>query len=68
MMMGFGFVWILIIIGIIAFLLGWRPDFSSDHQIGRQDQGTPLEIIKERYARGEISQEEYQKMRTDLES
>jgi putative membrane protein len=68
MMMGFGFVWILLIIGLIAVLLGWRPDLSQGRQSGKLNQKTPLEILKERYARGEISQSEYQEMRRDLES
>lgn len=68
MMMGFGLIWILLIIGLIAILIGWRPDFIQ----GRKPDGdtfrkTPLEILKERYARGEISQEEYQEMRRNLE-
>jgi putative membrane protein len=28
---------------------------------------TPLEILKERYARGEISEEEYRRMKEELE-
>lgn len=32
----------------------------------RQTQKTPEEIINERYARGEISREEFQQLREDL--
>lgn len=31
-------------------------------------ENTALEILKQRYARGEISREEYQEMRRDLET
>jgi putative membrane protein len=64
-MMGFGFVFVLAIVGAIAYALGWRPQFN---QMGpTQNSGTPLEILKARYARGEISRAEYEQMRRDLE-
>lgn len=55
---------LLIIVGAIAYALGWRPQFN---QPGRPaiDQ-TPLEILETRYARGEISREEYERVRQDL--
>lgn len=68
-MMGFGLIWILLIIGLIAYLMGWRPDFGDNRSPGRDESHlTPLEILKERYARGEINREEYQEMWRDLQS
>ena len=64
-MMGSSLVLLLVIVGAIAYALGWRPQFN---QTGRAQNGeTPLEILKARYARGEISREEYEQMRRDLE-
>jgi putative membrane protein len=64
-MMGFGLILTLVVVGAIAYALGWRPQF---HQSGPAETGqTPLEILKARYARGEISREEYEQMRRDLE-
>jgi uncharacterized membrane protein len=61
-MMGFD---LLLIIGVIAYALGWRPQFN---QTGPAQTGqTPLEILKARYARGEISREEYGVLKQDLE-
>jgi putative membrane protein len=68
---GFGWIfmilfWALIILGIIA-LAKWL--FSAGGSIGSGGSGkTPLDIIKERYARGEINREQYEQMRRDLES
>jgi putative membrane protein len=63
-MMGFGLILTLGVVGAIAYALGWRPQFN---QTGRaQNSETPLEILKARYARGEISHEEYEQMRRDL--
>lgn len=65
-MMGFGLIFTLLIIGLVAYALGWRPQFTN--QVApRENQQAPLDILKIRYARGEISQEEYQQLRRDLE-
>ena len=64
--MGFGwifmfFFWALVILGILA-LVKW---LSGN---GGARSKTALEILQERYARGEIDQQEYQQKRRDLES
>jgi putative membrane protein len=64
-MMGFGLILTLGIVGAIAYALGWRPQINRTGPA--QTSQTPLEILKARYARGEISREEYEKMRRDLE-
>lgn len=64
-MMGFGLILTLGIVGAIAYALGWRPQFNPTGQA--QNRETPLEILKARYARGEISRQEYEQMRQDLE-
>ena len=65
-MMGFDLILVFVIVGGIAYALGWRPQFNQT----RPDQTgqTPLELLKARYARGEISREEYEQMRRDLEA
>jgi len=64
-MMGSGLVLLLVVVGAIAYALGWRPQFN---QMGpTQNRETPLELLKARYARGEISREEYEQMRHALE-
>ena len=65
-MMGFGLIVPLLLIGAIAYALGWRPKF--DQTGPAQTSQSPLEILKARYARDEISREEYEQMRRDLES
>ena len=64
-MMGFGLIFTLVVIGAIAYILGWRPQFNQSGPA--QSKQTPLQILKERYARGEISREEFEQMRRDLE-
>lgn len=65
MMMGFE---LILIIAVIAYALGWRPQFNLNNQSGPGGSGqTPREILEARYARGEISREEYEQVRRDLE-
>jgi putative membrane protein len=64
--MGFGWFfmilfWALVILGIIA-LVKWLSGGSGARP------KTALDILQERFARGEIDQQEYQQKRRDLES
>jgi putative membrane protein len=64
-MMVSGLILVLAIVGAIAYALGWRPQFKQTGPA--QNSQTPLEILKVRYARGEISREEFEQMRRELE-
>ena len=57
MMMGFGLIVPLLLIGAIAFALGWRPQINQTGPA--QTNQSPEESLKARYARDEISREEY---------
>jgi putative membrane protein len=63
-MMGFDLILVLVIVGGIAYALGWRPQFNQTGTA--QTKQTPLELLKARYARGEISREQYELMKQDL--
>jgi uncharacterized membrane protein len=65
MMMGFGLIVPLLLIGVVANALGWRPQFNQTNPA--QTSQTPVEILKARYADGEISRAEYEQIRRDLE-
>lgn len=77
-MMGGGwFVWLLLL-ALLVILGVWavRSFSTSAGRTGgierreppRTDRETPLEILQNRYARGEITREEYEQMRRDLQS
>jgi len=59
-------VLILIIIGVVVyFIVRTQRGVSGRNYISSRDE-TPLEIAKKRYARGEISREEYETIKKNL--
>jgi putative membrane protein len=50
---------------VLYLIVGGLRRGEPPHEMPRE---TPLEILKKRYARGEISRGEYEQMRKDLES
>jgi len=73
--MGFGFFfmilfWLLIVLGIVALVRWLLPQSQSGREQGTADKKrdkTPLEIVQERYARGEIDRTEYEQKKRDLQ-
>ena len=65
--MGYGYggsyMWILllVVIGLLVFLILQNVQSGS-----RTDQESPLDILKKRFAKGEITKEEYEEMKRKL--
>ncbi len=63
---GGGFMWILllVVLGVlIYFLLQASKSKGSDRSVTE----TPLDILKKRYAKGEITKEEFDRIKADIE-
>ena len=64
---GGGFMWliVLILVGVVIYFL-----FKASKSKGPDDSiiETPLDILKKRYAKGEIDKEEFNRKKNDLES
>ncbi|MGB8657757.1 MAG: SHOCT domain-containing protein [Candidatus Zixiibacteriota bacterium] len=67
MMWGFGWAgtmifWILVVVGIV-FLVKWLLEKDRKTSDVRE---SAIDILKKRYARGEIDKEEFEKKKMDL--
>jgi putative membrane protein len=75
--MGDGYSWGGMVFGMVSMLLFWvlliaavviliRYAGGGGISSGRQQEKTALNILKERYARGEIEREEFEQKKRDL--
>lgn len=64
---GFGILWLLFWIALLALVVVgiWR--LLEGRPGRREEPGSALEILKRRYARGEIDREEFEAKKRDLE-
>ena len=58
--------WILLIVGMV-FLIKWLIQSTRQDKAGGSGDGRAIEILKERYARGEIDKSEFEEKKKDLE-
>ena len=64
----FGSIWFVVFWGLIIWAVVNLVSKLSGSQSSRQgDQESPLDIAKRRYASGDISKEEYDRLRADLQ-
>jgi putative membrane protein len=65
-MMLFGLLFPILLIALVVYLFGWRPG-NMQLPGNAQNRQTPLGVLKERYARGELTRDQFEQMRRDLE-
>ncbi len=62
--MGLGLIfWILLIVGVILLI---KLLIEQDKTTGGEQQRTAMDILKARYAKGEITAEEFEEMKKRL--
>ncbi len=64
--MGMGWWWIIGLIVLIAVILIVVKSMNRSSGSAQSSGKTALDILKERYASGEIDKEEYEKRKKDL--
>ena len=65
--MGFGWVFMLLFWGLILLGLAALVKWLWSANTGGAQPKSALEILQERYARGEIDREEYERIKRDLQ-
>jgi putative membrane protein len=58
------FYWVLLV-GLVAWVVGKLTGRKKKEAVTPASRD-PLDIVKERYARGEISEEQFERMKKDL--
>jgi putative membrane protein len=58
--------WVLVIVGIV-FLIRWLAASTRSEGRRSRPEDSALEILKRRYARGEINKEEFEEKRKSLQ-
>lgn len=56
----------LLVFILLLYVVFRNPDLNRNH-ISKADEKSPLEILKQRYAEGSLSQDEFFRMREELE-
>ncbi len=67
MFFGGPFMWILLIVIVVAVIAVIKMAAGNSQGKTGQPEDTPLEILKKRYARGEIDEQEFNQRRKDIE-
>ena len=70
-MMGLSLVWVFVLLVGLIVLVVWLvrvmfPQASDDHHVQSVAEEGALEVARQRYARGEISAEEFARLKQDL--
>jgi putative membrane protein len=65
--MWFGWIIWLVIIGVIVWLVMNQSGRNRNQNQVNPHQESHLDILKKRYARGEINKEQFEQMKKDLE-
>jgi putative membrane protein len=63
---GMGFMWIILVVIFIAVILLAKGSLSPVKKEGEPAGESALDVLKKRYARGEISKEEFEEKKRDL--
>jgi len=66
MFFGGGYMWLIWVLLIVVAVILIKSVMSDS--ISTKREQTPLEILKQRFAKGEITEEEYKRIKHDLET
>ena len=67
MAFGGGFMWIFWLVLLVAVVFVLKSTIGSNTGATAKQEDSPLDILKKRYARGDIDEEEFNQRRIELE-
>lgn len=65
-MFGFGGLFMLIFWGAIIFFIVWLVKGNANHKEPNNKSDSAINILKERYVKGEINKEEFEAKKKDI--
>ena len=65
--MGMGWWWIISIVVLVAIIWPLYQRFNQNNNVPGESGKSALDILKERYARGEINKQEFEERKRDIE-
>ncbi len=65
--MGFGFIFMILFWGLLLGGVVWLITALTSSAKSQGKENSPLTLLKKRYVKGEISKEEYEEMREEIE-
>ena len=63
-----GYMWLFWLLVIAAIVVVIMSAINTKSTSGSKNEDSPIEILKRRYARGEIDEEEFTRRRKQIES
>jgi len=63
---GLGIIWMLFFWGGAILLIVWAVRSFGDNKVQRDTSNRAMEILEERFARGEIDSDEFNRRRSEL--
>jgi putative membrane protein len=71
MMLGMSLLWVLLLVAFVALVVWvaravWQGGSVARRDASRTGIETPVDILRRRYAAGELSREEFERMKREL--
>ncbi|HEY4964458.1 MAG TPA: SHOCT domain-containing protein [Candidatus Saccharimonadales bacterium] len=60
------FFWLLVLVAVAVVVMHLHREHNHHHHAGDIQKSDPVDIVKERYAKGGITKEQFEQLKKDL--